>query len=444
MSKESILSDPYCGYLSVVRRGVRLYSGITEYSKGYYESEILYEKEKLDNALILTPLTPSTLTANSNIRMDPFVESELIKVLGKPTNNILKIGCNFGELLNESQMAELLTKAKKKRKVPKRKTNRSLNGIGEFKGRYFSSQITFFVKGSKVKSPLEYDEAFHLIAPFMDGGSALYSKEEQHDNVKTIAHEVLCFVGVLHKVKLYYNKNKRCVMHRKMDYGAMETKCSRCQMKVYQIKLFRNGNLQIPGVLSPTFDDIITPLFHIRDYIGSELQCNRLKVTYLVSEMRNYACRLSNLNCKIDLQKFRHALEQEKKNTLCSDEIINQDLFDKAPWFKSVHKYWKTYTPMQMAEINMNIEKCSALLIKFNRPSHLRPDKKVTIKVLKSGKLNFDGGFSDLEIKHLYYWIQNFFLDHMTDIIHSYDPMVDYDDDTSDYSGVSLYDDMLD
>ena len=104
---------------------------------------------------------------------------------------------------------------------------------------------------------------------------------------------------------------------------------------------------------------------------------------------------------------------------------------------------------IRIAYVIYNSERFSGLIIKFKRPiqHYTSPDKKVTIKVMMSGKINFDGGNSEIEIRELYYWIKNFFCSVRDKIfvnINNVNPSIclkgDNDENCSD-SGESIYDD---
>jgi hypothetical protein len=44
-------------------------------------------------------------------------------------------------------------------------------------------------------------------------------------------------------------------------------------------------------------------------------------------------------------------------------------------------------------------------------------DKKTTVKLLKKGKINFDGGNSEFEIEELYYWLQLIYINNPSIIV---------------------------
>ena len=92
-----------------------------------------------------------------------------------------------------------------------------------------------------------------------------------------------------------------------------------------------------------------------------------------------------------------------------------------------------------IAEIQNNCERYSGLIIKFYRPVQWRMDKRTTIKILRSGKINIDGGNSVEESYELYYWLESMFSEHFTSIL--YNPVALYESDEYNVgSGESIYD----
>ena len=93
---------------------------------------------------------------------------------------------------------------------------------------------------------------------------------------------------------------------------------------------------------------------------------------------------------------------------------------------------------MRIADVIYNAERFFGLIIKFHRPLPWNIEKSSTIKVLKSGKINFDGCNSALEVNELYYWLQEFFAIHKDEII--FDPENEEDiTDTSSDGGEGIY-----
>ena len=74
-------------------------------------------------------------------------------------------------------------------------------------------------------------------------------------------------------------------------------------------------------------------------------------------------------------------------------------------------------TTIKIAGITNNSEKSGGLLLKFDRPIPEKPNKKMTVKITSTGKINFDGCNSEIEVQELYYWLHNIFRRYYNEII---------------------------
>ena len=106
--------------LYVIKDGIKIFDGISQDVKTTYEKKITalssYVKKK-----ILAPLQPSTLTAQGIMSGVHFDERNLIEILPIPTDNILMIGCNYGELFNPTYIPIVKTKVSGRGRKPKPK-----------------------------------------------------------------------------------------------------------------------------------------------------------------------------------------------------------------------------------------------------------------------------------------------------------------------------------
>lgn len=332
--------------------GIKIYTGATEYLRHTLKRSICLYRNILEDQkagkgreMLLSPLNPSTLTAKGMFSNVLFNEEDVIDLMEVPDDMcIVKIGCNYGEIVNvESPYLSPKSKGKKsnrgrKPKV-KVKSKRKLQGTGK----YFSSQITF---------------------------------EVHHP-----------------------------------EYA-----------KTYKIKLFRNGHFQVPGVSHTKMLDLVEPATRLRNYLREQFYDDSIQTVYFISVMRNYKCSLINENLCVYLNKLEKALILEKQG-----EEFNRDLSelllaryppDQNSWITSVREYIGTTNAMNIAEIQNNCERYFGLIIKFYRPVPWKVDKKTTIKILRSGKVNFDGGNSEEEIMELYYWLQWFLLKHYDEVVY--------------------------
>ena len=343
--------------------GIKIYTGNTMETRCQFEQHINYYKARLTNP-ILTTLNPSTLTAKGMLSNISFNEEDIIGMLSEPSDgNILKIGCNFGEIINNSSnYTKTLPKMRisnrgRKPKV-KPKSKRKLQGSGK----YFSSQITF---------------------------------------------------------EIFNPANN----------------------KIYKIKLFRNGKFQVPGVIKPDISDIIYPVKTLQEYIKNEFMHENIKIKFLASVMRNYTSRIIDDNLLVHLNKLEEMFINEKKIEKDNEKIIKlvEDRLGCDISCKIIEYLGIAY-PIMIAEIQNNCERYFGLIVKFHRPVPWKLDKKTTIKFLRSGKVNFDGGNSIEEIMELYYWLQYFYERHKNFILHDMS-IIENTSEDSDGSGYeSLYD----
>ena len=211
--------------------------------------------------------------------------------------------------------------------------------------------------------------------------------------------------------------------------------------KIYKIKLFRNGHFQVPGVSHTEMNDLIDPIIRLRDYLREQFCCDEIEAVYFISVMRNYKCSLDNPNLFVYLNKLEHILIDEKKglafNCELTELLASQYPPGANPWISTVQEYIGTTNPMNIAEIQNNCERYFGLIIKFDRPVPWKAEKKTTIKILRSGKVNFDGGNSEEEIFEMYYWLQWFLLKHYEEVVyHGEDESSSYESDTSGYDSV--------
>ena len=217
--------------------------------------------------------------------------------------------------------------------------------------------------------------------------------------------------------------------------------------KISKIKLFRNGNCQIPGVARPDMTDLLDSIILLKDYLNSlrpETE-QRIEIPYIIAVMRNYTCRLINPNVTIILNKLEDALYYEKGmqlNKTPNHQYLNflNSLGVPAKVRYEVFKYFNIAFD-SISEISLNSERYPGLLIKFNRSIPGKDNKKLTVKILSSAKINLDGASSELEAMEIYYLLQYIFIKYYSEI--TYDssikvPEIVSSDSESGY--LSIYD----
>ena len=222
--------------------------------------------------------------------------------------------------------------------------------------------------------------------------------------------------------------------------------------KLYKIKLFRNGGLQIPGAVNPDLSDVIRPINILIEYLVEQeyFTDKNVKIIYLISFMRNYIFKLLNNNYYIRLDKLEHILRNEKKNLKINHiyDLLEKNktiMYDKYKISENTLDIIKNYigqhhNDIHLAEIQNNSERYFGIIMKFNRPVPWKDNKKTSIKVLKSGKIGMDGSNSIIESIELYLWLIIIFKKYKDEIIFDITDDINYESDYSIGSGCSIYD----
>jgi len=212
---------------------------------------------------------------------------------------------------------------------------------------------------------------------------------------------------------------------------------------VFKIKLFRNGSVQIPGAKDSLLRDIIPPLKVLRDYMRRYMENNSIELTWLSTDMRNYICRLKDDTLRIFIGRIHELMRNIREYEIVPIEEL-QAQYEKFAEGPNPQGFMDAtrQTNIKINEIVFNQERRSGINFKFNRPIRHNENKQLTIKVLQSGKIDFDGANSEMEVMELYHWIVFLLKTHWQDLI--YDPKYyqhTISEDSDDYP--YIYDDML-
>ena len=172
----------------------------------------------------------------------------------------------------------------------------------------------------------------------------------------------------------------------------------------YKIKLFRNGVFQVPGVKDPSMSDLIAPITILREYLAYNFG-EDVQVLNFMAVMRNYKVKLRDEWVRVDLEELERYLNTIKKISNMR-EFLAYTLSPINPEAKlKLMTFIGKTNIMNIAEITYNTDRCFSLIIKYYRPMTVDKSKKTTVKLLKRGKINFDGGNSKYEVEELYYWL---------------------------------------
>ena len=172
----------------------------------------------------------------------------------------------------------------------------------------------------------------------------------------------------------------------------------------YKIKLFRNGVFQVPGVKEPSMRDLLEPVEILRKYLEDNFMVE-IKIIHFNAVMRNYKVKLLNTDMRVDLVYLEHIINFYK-NYKIFKPFVDRELIGMRPAQSAkAIKFVGKSNILNIAEINYNTDKYFCLNLKFYRTMPNDQDNKTTVKLLKKGKINFDGGNSELEMLELYQWL---------------------------------------
>ncbi len=237
-------------------------------------------------------------------------------------------------------------------------------------------------------------------------------------------------------------KNKKNTKRKKQGTGKYF--CSQVTFEIkpeddiYKIKLFRTGCFQAPGVVNPNMSDLIAPIEIMRKYLA-DLLGEEVEIESFHAVMRNYKCRLNNINYHVDLTELESVIIQEKQAPIFGLYVEYMLQTVEGKYTDIVRNMLRGYNIIDIAEIKYNPDKCGSLNVKFNRPSYLKSTKKTTVKLLKRGKINFDGGNSEQEIRELYLWLQYIYNKYHKRILFDITKIKNEDTDTSSCDEISIY-----
>ncbi len=172
----------------------------------------------------------------------------------------------------------------------------------------------------------------------------------------------------------------------------------------YKIKLFRNGVFQVPGVKDPSMSDLVAPVTILKEYLAYNFG-EDVQIMNFMAVMRNYKAKVLDEKFRVDLTYLEDVINFHKNYKLF-EPFLRREIQPIPKKLQSkAMKFIGKSNLLNIAEINYNTDKCFCLNIKFYRPMPSDQDKKTTVKLLKKGKINFDGGNSEYEMLELYYWL---------------------------------------
>lgn len=206
--------------------------------------------------LQFTPLINSTSVVNGMLNNVRINEEDLIDIEGE--GNIVAIKSNYYSWAHEDYK-------EKKKKPSKKKTKkvRSLQGTGES----FNSQITFLICNSHIRDN----------PTIVRNGESIKLRDDAH--------------------------SKKAVVLKPGDEGYDENHSYEIVKKVYKVKVFRPGNISVPGVLTEDLTDVDSVLDDLTEYL-SNLFTEEITLQERHTSTRNY--KFMTLNGNLDILKLQN------------------------------------------------------------------------------------------------------------------------------------------
>jgi len=197
----------------------------------------------------------------------------------------------------------------------------------------------------------------------------------------------------------------------------------------------------VPGIRTSSMLDLVIPVDTLRKYLEVNFK-HPIKVRKFMAVMRNYKTSLLNKNYHVNLVKLEELILKEKNDQRNKKFIQYMTDFMDDTHKNKINELTENYNPMNIAEITYNTDRCFCLIIKFYRPSLGDQTKKTTVKLLKKGKINFDGGNSEQEVEELYTWLENLYIRYKDEVIFDVNMIQNVDQNSSD-DNISVYDEPI-
>lgn len=493
-NKEETTEDELKYYEFNEINGIKIYNGVLIGHRPELEKRIKFFKS-LSTREVFSKVIPSTLTAIGELTNIQFNEVDYITKFNIPPtefNTIIHIGCNYGEVhnypnqyytLNIPNLLKVISLLKGENiKIQCLCQTEPIDTkkIYEFLSIY-NANFKKFKKLSKTVKDVIKNHTKKRVNKIMK--NLKYFREFLLYNKKEIEELYCVFEMALTEKKLefcldfmnniidiikqftHYFRKCKCT---NLNFEQIVTKTRPAKKKISKrkkqgtgmyfssqitfdiynvinskkskIKLFRNGNISIPGVKNPNMTDIIDVVETLRNYLNYVEKRNDVQIPYLLSVMRNYTCRLNNQDLRILLPRLEEVLYHEKNIEIVKPEQFSylNSIFDKNVMECIFSYYNKGF--FNISEIDNKCERSPGLHIKFIRPIPGKENKRLTIKILSSGKINFDGANSELDVYESYYWLQYLFNKYWDEIIYdtNFVNYIEVSSDSEDY--LSLYD----
>lgn len=227
------------------------------------------------------------------------------------------------------------------------------------------------------------------------------------------------------RAKRAYKRKKQCNGTQFNSQIQFHVRSHFDKSKVYKIKCFRKETFSIPGILKYDKSDMLPSLNELCEYHKESNLDDTIRIESVYPILINFKCRLINENLSIELKEIIYQLSLYKKNSLERDHIRNILIASKIS--DKMLKAICFYIPvnrLNISELKYEPERFpSGITVKFARPS-VRINKpkdlkaKSTIKIFRSGKINFDAVKSRCQAEDMYYWLNHFITKYYDHVIY--------------------------
>lgn len=278
-----------------------------------------------------------------------FYESKKNKLIDE---DILCIGCNYGEYMSKDYV-KMTTPIKKSNRGRKKKSKKKSSRKRIGNGNYFNSQITVTLR----------------------------------DPEKTSMLNECCREDVVVDNEIY-TKLKSCMYH---------------------IKIYTNGKFQVPFVRDEDINTVLPTVEKAMSIISvyegvreeEDVDC---EIEYIKSIMRNYRFNIKSPDLLIDIKKLRKLVSLYKMYAEDNSELDSYEYLNKNSMLYS--KMTKTELEDLKAEfkekadcinqrkitlVKYNNDNYTGFVIKFLTPIENKPGKETTAAIFDSNKINLYG-----------------------------------------------------
>lgn len=392
---------------------------------------------------MFSPMRSSTITAKGKLSNVKFDESELDDLEGE--GNIIKIDSNFVEWKSDTYQAPTPKKKSNRgrKKKEKKKTNRKIQGTG----RCMNSQIMFTILGTHTRRIPENPDKHSEIAVAIDTEYETITKPyvflvfrngnftlpgvltEDMSDVKAPISELCEFMGdmfgnvQLESIETSMCNYKFCLVDRQIELRKLQKYCADHFTHLLNIH-FRHVKQYLIEHIETGIDYGDFQRFLSDAEPPKNLFVNFTKLQEAI-ERQDLSSHYKKITEVMELAyEHFHISFSSETITQIWDQYLDKYLI-------TMEKKFKASSDNQMSHIRYDQEKYPGFIIKIKTPSSDKLDKRTTIKLFMSGKIDIDGANNRQEAEYIYWWLNSLFVQNR---YLSYNPDLPSDCEEDEYS----------